>query len=115
MKGYLQITQIIRIKNLNYLILLSILITFLTPENFCAVCVCCFRQLEENLLETACLLPDDNVFVLRAYLVVCKRYNPLTVLNMAMMNAKPKYGRFLVDEMQLKFGGASGRFTFEVR
>ena len=73
-----------------------------------------FRQLEENLLETACLLPEDQVAVLRTYLKLCKRYNPLVIMNIAMTNGKMRYGRSLLDEMRLKFGGAAGRFTFEV-
>ena len=73
-----------------------------------------FRQLEENLLETACLLPEDQVAVLRTYLKLCRRYNPLVIFNIAMTNGKLRYGRFLIDEMRLKFGGAAGRFTFEV-
>ena len=73
-----------------------------------------FRQLEENLLETTCLLPEDRVDVLRTYLKLCRRYNPLAIFNIAMLNGKMQYGRFLIDEMRLKFGGAAGRFTFEV-
>ena len=76
----------------------------------------CFRRLEENLLELACLLPGDDVEVLRRQCFRnrrLERYNPLTVLNMAMMNDKMQCGRFLMDEIRLKFGGAAGRFTFE--
>ena len=63
-------------------------------------CDICFRQLEENLLETVCVSPGESVGVLAGYLKDCRHYNPMTVFNMAMLTGKMQYAKLLIRVME---------------